>query len=91
MIDGLEGPVFHSERLVGVGQEMFEHAAKLRREGIVSKNADAPYCSDRNEAWLKIKTSQRGNFPEVGFVKDPTGVAALYLGKREGRNLVYMG
>jgi hypothetical protein len=24
-------------------------------------------------------------------VKDPTGVAALYLGKREGRNLVYMG
>jgi bifunctional non-homologous end joining protein LigD len=91
LIDGSEGPVFHSEHLVGVGQEMFEHAAKLRWEGIVSKNADAPYCSDRNEAWLKIKTSQRGNFPVVGFVKDPTGVAALYLGKREGRNLVYMG
>jgi bifunctional non-homologous end joining protein LigD len=44
LINGLEGPVFHSERLVGVGQEMFEHAAKLRREGIVSKNADAPYA-----------------------------------------------
>ncbi|MBP2434068.1 hypothetical protein JOH48_008020 [Bradyrhizobium elkanii] len=27
----------------------------------------------------------------VGFVKDPTGVAALYLGKKEGRDLVYMG
>jgi bifunctional non-homologous end joining protein LigD len=24
-------------------------------------------------------------------VKDPTGVAALYLGKREGKDLVYMG
>jgi bifunctional non-homologous end joining protein LigD len=24
-------------------------------------------------------------------VKDPTGVAALYLGKREGNDLVYMG
>jgi bifunctional non-homologous end joining protein LigD len=24
-------------------------------------------------------------------VKDPTGVAALYLGKREGKELVYMG
>jgi bifunctional non-homologous end joining protein LigD len=69
LINGLEGPVFHSEHLVGVGQEMFEHAAKLRWEGIVSKNADAPYCSDRNEAWLKIKTSQRGNFPVVGFVR----------------------
>jgi len=24
-------------------------------------------------------------------VKDPTGVAALYLGKRKGKDLVYMG
>jgi len=27
----------------------------------------------------------------IGFVKDPTGVAALYLGKKEGNDLVYMG
>jgi bifunctional non-homologous end joining protein LigD len=27
----------------------------------------------------------------IGFVKDPTGVAALYLGKKEGKELVYMG
>jgi hypothetical protein len=27
-------------------------------------------------------------FPVIGFVKDPTGVAALYLGKREGKELV---
>ena len=26
-----------------------------------------------------------------GFVKDPTGVAALYLGKKEGKELRYMG
>jgi bifunctional non-homologous end joining protein LigD len=93
LLDGLEGdgPILYSEHLVGVGQEMFEHAAKLNWEGIVSKKADAPYRSDRNEAWLKIKTSQRAKFPVVGFVKDPTGVAALYLGKREGKELVYMG
>jgi len=60
-------------------------------EGIVSKNAQAPYRSDRNEAWLKIKTVQQGKFPVIGFVKDPSGVAALYLGKREGKDLVYMG
>jgi hypothetical protein len=34
---------------------------------------------------------QKGKFPVIGFVKDPTGVAALYLGKREGKDLVYMG
>ena len=43
------------------------------------------------EAWLKIKTVQKGKFPVIGFVKDPTGVAALYLGKKEGKELVYMG
>jgi bifunctional non-homologous end joining protein LigD len=84
-------PVIYSEHLTGDGQEMFEHAAKLNFEGIVSKRADAPYRSERTEAWLKVKTVQKGKFPVIGFVKDPTGVAALYLGKREGKDLVYMG
>jgi bifunctional non-homologous end joining protein LigD len=70
---------------------MFEHAAKLNWEGIISKRADAPYRSERNEAWLKIKAVQKGKFPVVGFVKDPSGVAALYLGKQEGNQLTYMG
>jgi bifunctional non-homologous end joining protein LigD len=89
--NGIEAPIVYSEHLTGDGQEMFQHAAKLNFEGIVSKNAQAPYRSDRNEGWLKIKTVQRDKFPVIGFVKDPTGVAALYLGKREGRHLVYMG
>jgi bifunctional non-homologous end joining protein LigD len=77
-------PIIYSEHLTGDGQEMFEHAAKLNFEGIVSKRADAPYRSERTEAWLKIKTVQKGKFPVIGFVKDPTGVAALYLGAHFG-------
>jgi hypothetical protein len=65
--NGIEAPIVYSEHLTGDGQEMFEHAAS-----VVSKNAEAPYRSGRSEAWLKIKTSQRGKFPVVGFVKDPT-------------------
>jgi bifunctional non-homologous end joining protein LigD len=87
----IEHPVLFSEHLVGDGQQMFEHAAKLNWEGIISKRADAPYRSERNENWLKIKAVQKAKFPVVGFVKDPSGVAALYLGKREGNDLVYMG
>jgi bifunctional non-homologous end joining protein LigD len=60
---GIKPPVLYPEHLIGDGQEMFEHAAKLRWEGIVSKHADAPYRSDRNEGWLKIKTAHRGKFP----------------------------
>jgi bifunctional non-homologous end joining protein LigD len=89
--NGIEAPIVYSEHLTGDGQEMFEHTGKLGWEGIISKNAQAPYRSDRSEAWLKIKTVQRGKFPVIGFVKDPTGVAALYLGKRKGKDLVYMG
>jgi bifunctional non-homologous end joining protein LigD len=87
----IELPVLYSEHLTGDGQEMFEHAAKLGWEGIVSKRSDAPYRSERTEAWLKIKAVTKGKFPVIGFIKDPTGVAALYLGKREGKELVYMG
>ncbi len=89
--NGIELPILFSEHLTGSAQEIFERAAKLNFEGMVSKRADAPYRSDRNNAWIKIKTVQKGKFPVIGFVKDPTGVAALYLGKREGRDLVYMG
>jgi len=87
----IELPILYSEHLTGDGQVVFEHAAKLNWEGIVSKRADAPYRSERTEAWLKIKAVQREKFPVIGFVKDPTGVAALYLGKQEGKELVYMG
>ena len=87
----LEAPALYSEHLLGDGQELFEHAAKLNYEGIVSKRADAPYRSELTEAWLKIKSVHKGKFPVVGFVKDPTGVAALYLRKHEGNELVYMG
>nr|WP_049801670.1 non-homologous end-joining DNA ligase [Bradyrhizobium sp. CCBAU 15615] len=91
LIDMLDPPVLYSDHLEGDGHELFEAAARLNYEGIVSKRADAPYRSDRNEGWLKIKTVQKGKFPVVGFIKDPTGVAALYLGKKEGKELVYMG
>jgi bifunctional non-homologous end joining protein LigD len=87
----IEHPVLFSEHLVGDGQKMFEHAAKLQWEGIISKRADAPYRSERNENWLKIKAVHKGKFPVVGFIKDPGGVAALYLGKQEGKELIYMG
>lgn len=91
LIDMLDPPVLYSEHHDGDGQELFEAASRLNYEGIISKRADAPYRSERVEAWQKIKVVQRGKFPVVGFIKDPSGVAALYLGKREGKELVYMG
>jgi bifunctional non-homologous end joining protein LigD len=87
----LQSPILYSDHLVSDGNEMFAHSCKLGFGGIISKNAEAPYRSDRNEGWLKVKCVQKGKFPVIGFVKDPTGVAALYLGKREGKELRYIG
>jgi bifunctional non-homologous end joining protein LigD len=70
---------------------LFAHACKLGFEGIISKKANAPYRSERGDAWVKIKCVQRAKFPVVGFVKDPTGVAALHLAKKVGLELTYVG
>ncbi|MFK4488877.1 hypothetical protein [Bradyrhizobium sp. USDA 336] len=53
---GIEAPALYSEHHDGNGQELFEAAARLNYEGIVSERADAPYRSERMEAWQKIKT-----------------------------------
>jgi bifunctional non-homologous end joining protein LigD len=87
----LQSPILYSEHMLTDGNEMFAASCKLGFEGIISKNAEAPYRSDRNEGWLKVKCVQKGKFPVIGFVKDPSGVASLYLGKREGKELRYMG
>ena len=63
--------------------------AGVRRNHI--EKGRCPYQSERSDAWVKIKCVQREKFPVVGFVKDPTGVAALHLGSKVGRELIYVG
>ena len=65
LLQGHEPPILYSEHVEGDGHELFEAASKLNYEGIVSKKSDAPYRSDRNEGWLKIKTVQKGKFPSL--------------------------
>ncbi|WP_092221152.1 non-homologous end-joining DNA ligase, partial [Bradyrhizobium arachidis] len=89
--NNIKEPTLYSEHHEGDGQALFEAASRLKYESIISKRVDAPYRSERVEAWQKIKVVQKGKFPVVGFIKDPSGVAALYLGKQEGGELVYMG
>ena len=58
-----------SEHLDGDGAIVFEHACKLRLEGIVSKRRDLPYRSGRCRAWIKIKNPAS---PAVLRVQDGT-------------------
>jgi bifunctional non-homologous end joining protein LigD len=87
----LPAPVFYSQHFDVDRDELFASASKMNLEGIISKNANARYRSGRTESWVKLKCVQKGRFPVVGFVPDVGGVAALYLGRQEGNELVYAG
>ena len=85
----------YSEHLTGDGQEdVLAHATKLNFEGIVSKNAQAPYRSDRNEGWpLKIKSVQQGKFPVIPASSriPPAWPRCISWKARKARTSDYMG
>ena len=62
---GVSGPILYADHLVSDGPRLFAHACKLGFEGIISKKADAPYRSERSDAWIKVKCVQRAKFPVV--------------------------
>jgi ATP-dependent DNA ligase len=43
------------EHMEGDGPIIFQHACKLKLEGIVSKRRDMPYRSGPSKSWLKVK------------------------------------
>uniref|UniRef100_UPI0013DA9A4A hypothetical protein n=1 Tax=Stenotrophomonas maltophilia TaxID=40324 RepID=UPI0013DA9A4A len=66
------------------GDDMLESAQRAGFEGIISKRANAPYRSGRNDAWLKIKT-RPGYEVVIGGWKTTNGkFRSLMAGAFEG-------
>jgi ATP-dependent DNA ligase len=80
------GPIFYSEHFAMSGSALFEPACQQRLEGIVSKVKAAPYRSERNESWIKVKCIQTARYEVIGY-KD--GATSLY--RRDGDDLIYAG
>ncbi|MFO0859118.1 MAG: DNA ligase D [Phycisphaerales bacterium] len=66
-------PIRFSEHFTGGGAEVFRNACGLGLEGVVSKQADAPYISGRTRSWLKIKCTRRQEFIIVGYTRPGAG------------------
>jgi bifunctional non-homologous end joining protein LigD len=84
----------YSEHIAGQGAEMFAKACDAGLEGIVSKQANAPYQPGRQKTWLKVKCGQRQEFVIPGFSAARRGeraLGALYLGYRKDGSLRYAG
>lgn len=93
----LEGtsPLLHlSEHVEGAGEDFYQVVCEEELEGIVSKLADAPYTSGRNDFWVKTKCSLRQEFV-IGGWTDPkggrAGIGALLLGTYERKKFRYVG
>jgi bifunctional non-homologous end joining protein LigD len=74
------------------GATVFGRACAMGIEGVVSKLRDSPYQSGRIDTWRKALCRKRDTFPVIGFIAEqPRSIAALYLGRREGEELLYAG
>lgn len=98
MLEGLVGTdpgrVRYSSHFGETGAMVLRHACRLSLEGIISKEADAPYRSGRGKTWIKSKCSARQEFVVAGYVPSTTSdklVGSLALGVFDDGKLDYVG
>lgn len=82
-----------SPHVTGNGQKVFDRLCREGHEGVVAKEADAPYRSERTRSWLKIKCARRQEFVIGGWSPSTKkkSFASLLLGTIEKGKLVYRG
>jgi bifunctional non-homologous end joining protein LigD len=88
------GALRYSEHVTSRGDAMLAKACAAGLEGIVSKQAGAPYLAGRQKGWLKSKCAQRQEFIILGHSaarSGERGLGALYLGYRKRGALHYAG
>lgn len=72
-----------SEHLAGTAEDIFAEACRLGLEGLIGKEAGAPYLSGRTKSWIKLKCRQRQDFVIGGYTApggSRPGFGALLVG-----------
>ncbi len=91
---GKSGTIFLSARLADNGLKAYQIAQRRGFEGVLAKDASAPYIQGRSSKWLKFKVHQQDEFVIVGYTS-PAGsrqhFGALLLGAYAGGQLHYVG
>jgi bifunctional non-homologous end joining protein LigD len=86
--------LFASRRLGANGLKAFAAARRLGFEGMVGKNAAAPYIEGRSTEWLKVKAKKEEEFV-IGGYTPPAGTrthfGALLMGAYDDGKLRYVG
>jgi bifunctional non-homologous end joining protein LigD len=84
-----------SDDLETKGEELFHEMRQQGLEGMVAKRGDSPYQEgQRNDNWLKIKTSQRQEVVIGGYTEPRGGrkyIGSLVVGVYDKGEFVYVG
>jgi bifunctional non-homologous end joining protein LigD len=83
-----------SEHFATNGSVLLKHACEMKLEGIVSKQASAPYRPGRVGLWLKTKCANNQEFVVIGYEpsdKKARAIRSLLLGYHSNGELHYAG
>ena len=84
-------PIRYVEHFDADGEQVLDSAREAGLEGIISKQADAPYRAGRGSGWLKIKC-RLGHEVVIGGWKTTDGkFRSLMAGVYKGEHLIYTG
>ncbi len=82
-LEDWRGMLRYSDHHVGDSAAMQREACRLGLEGIICKQADAPYRAGRGHGWVKVKCQGREEFVVLGWTPprgSRTGIGALHVG-----------
>jgi bifunctional non-homologous end joining protein LigD len=89
------GALRYSDHIVNDAGRMRRQACAMGLEGIICKQADAPYRAGRGRGWIKLKCQGREEFIVLGWTKPAgsrEGLGALHLGFHDSAHrLHYVG
>lgn len=96
IVQGLDDSlIIYNEHQLGSGEALFKEAQKLDWEGVIAKNGQSHYLSNkRTDSWLKFKFQLTQEAIIIGYSKPEGGRAyfgALALAIYEGKVLTYIG
>ncbi len=89
-----DDPVRYTSHRNAEGEALFHEACAKGWEGLIAKDATAPYTHGRSRDWLKFKCAKGQELVIGGFTEPKgsrTGFGALLLGYFEGGKLCYAG
>lgn len=86
-------PIQFSDHVEGDATGLFDRAAEMGLEGIVSKRSGSHYIPGRSREWLKTKALKAGDFVIVGYATSQAaeGLSAIAVAEWVDGELSYRG